>query len=281
MTLTYLPHRAVIEIAGPDASGFLERVLTNAIATQPKGETRYTSLLTPQGKVIVDFLIVRVANESTPHFFLDVPASEAEALKKRLTMFRLRSDAAITLRDDLSVWHGSEKAEASDDIVCVLHDPRHQAAGFRVLRTRSERLGGVELDDWHQARIQMGLAEFGFDFGAAEVFPSDINMDVLGGIDLKKGCFVGQEVVSRMHRRGNIRKRTAILHGDNLTPGADVLAPTSLGKITSAAAGTALARLRLDRLAKADGQALSANDKPVTVKKTDWLQTEIEAFIQP
>ena len=279
MTQTLLPHRAVLEISGTDTLTFLERVLTNEIALQPAGETRYTALLTPQGKVLVDFMVKRVPDDPAPHVFLDVPASEAEVLKKRLTMFRLRADAAITMRDDLAVWH-SQSEIADEDVICVLRDPRHQAAGHRLLRSEGAGTGDVDLGHWHTERIRMGLAEYGFDHSAGTVFPSDINMDMSGGIDLKKGCFIGQEVVSRMHRRGKIRRRTVMISGTGeLQISSRLESPTAglVGEITSTAGSTALARIRLDRLARAEssGERILAGNTAITIEKPDWLQQEI------
>ncbi|MEE9380932.1 MAG: folate-binding protein [Hyphomonadaceae bacterium] len=287
MTQTLLSHRAVIEIAGPDAPVFLERVLTNEVAGHPTGETRYTALLTPQGKVLVDFLIHRVTDETAPHFFLDIPASEAEALTKRLKMFRLRADAVITSRDDLCVWHSEDVPSASNDAICTMRDPRHEHAGFRTLRARSDSGTApyANLAVWNAARIIIGLPEFGSDFETAKVFPADINMDLLGGIDFKKGCFVGQEVVSRMHRRGKVRKRTLLIRGAETLATASVLNGSNagrIGEVTSSAGNLALVRVRIDRLGKAEaaGETFTVDDAPVTFEKPDWLQSEIAALME-
>ncbi len=266
--LAALPRRAALSLTGPDTLPLLERLVTNKTSDWPPGQARYGALLTPQGKVIADFIALRTGDG----VLLDVSADYCETLARRLAMFRLRSDVQIAPRDDLAITLARAPFDGG------FADPRSPDMPYRMFARATD----LPDADWYDAiRIASGVPEQGEDFGGAEVFPAEINMDRLGGVDLKKGCFVGQEVVSRMHRRGNIRKRTLVLHGRELTPGTDILAPAPLGTITSAAADLALARVRLDRLAKADGQALSASDKPVTVKKTDWLQTEIEAFIQP
>jgi len=173
---------------------------------------------------------------------LNVAAVAAEDLAKRLKMFRLRADVQIDIGEEAPALYRDEAR-----------------------------------------RIMAGRPIQGVDFGAAEIFPSDINMDRLGGVALNKGCFVGQEVVSRMHRRGNIRRRTVVLLGENLEVGGDVRAGgNSLGQVTSVDQKCALARLRIDRLARAeaDGLALSVNDIPVTVEKSDWLQEEMASFLK-
>ena len=102
-------------------------------------------------------------------------------------------------------------------------------------------------------------------------------MDILGGVALDKGCFVGQEVVSRMHRRGKTRKRTLIVRGEGLKPGSDVRAAAPVGTITSTTGDLALAVVRIDRMAAAD--TLTVNDNPVSIEKPDWLQGEIDALL--
>ena len=135
--------------------------------------------------------------------------------------------------------------------------------------------------EWDAIRIPAGVAEWGSDFVGAEVFPWEINMDRQGGVDLKKGCFVGQEVVSRTHRRGKLRKRTVVIEGKNLKSGQEVTAGAPVGEITSATVTHALARLRTDRLAKAlqAGETLSVDGQPVQHIKTDWLEEELAASL--
>ena len=136
--------------------------------------------------------------------------------------------------------------------------------------------------DWAANRIAAGVPEWGSDYRAAEVFPTDINMDAMGGIDYKKGCFVGQEVASRMKRRGKIRKRTLIVHGTGLTAGSDILAGAPVGTVTSAAGEAGLALVRTDRLQKAlaDGTELTCNDAPVRFELQDWAEAELAALAE-
>lgn len=133
----------------------------------------------------------------------------------------------------------------------------------------------------HTARIAEGLPAFGADFDTGEVFPTDVNLDIRGGIDYKKGCFVGQEVVSRMKRRGKIRKRSVVLTGAGLETGAPIMAGAKrLGYVTSASDTNALAVLRIDHLSDALGgqTPLTCHDMPVTAHLTNWLSAEMEAL---
>lgn len=257
---TPLPDRAVLALAGPDTLAFLERVVTCNTADWAPGEARHGALLTPQGKVIADFLALR----DEAGVLLDVARGALADLQKRLTLYRLRSDVAIAPREDLTVITG--KGALPENAAQAFEDPRHEGAPLRAFTSEPLAPDEAALARWQAGRIAAGLPELGEDFGAAEVFPAEINMDVTGGVDLKKGCFIGQEVVSRMHRRGNIRKRSLVLAADGAEPGAPVLAGDSeIGTVTSAAGGHALARIRIDRLAAAGEAPLTAGGRPASV----------------
>ncbi|MEM7663779.1 MAG: folate-binding protein [Pseudomonadota bacterium] len=230
-----LPYSATLLLEGPDTIELLDRTLTCAIGNLETGASRPGALLTPQGKIIADFLLTRTEGGCA----LTVHPEAIDALEKRLKLFRLRAKVDISRED------------------------------------------GSPADIDHAARIAAGQPCFGHDFADADVFPTDVNLDLFGGVDYKKGCFVGQEVVSRMYRRGKIRKRTVVLNGNNLETGMDVRAGNKLlGKITSASESNALAILRIDNLAKAFEAVtdIEAGGKAVSVVRPDWLNEEITAL---
>lgn len=284
--LVLLPHRAVLTLRGPDTMALLERLVTNATAEWQAGETRYGALLTPQGKIIADFLALRVADG----VWLDVAKDHAADLAKRFKMFRLRSAVEIHVREDLSVF---ASLAASADLPGVMSesaqicsDPRYPDGRLRIMSAAQDLAATGTLTDYHADRIANAVPEQGTDFGAAEVFPSDINMDVLGGVALNKGCFVGQEVVSRMHRRGKIRKRTLrVERPDTLTvqQGDEINAPLAIGNVTSAATGQALAMVRVDRLVAAEqaGNSPTIHETPVTIEKPAWLAAALAPMEEP
>ncbi len=261
-----LPHRSVLGVHGPDARVFLQNILTLDTVSGPADAHGYGALLTPQGKILSDMILVPDGDG----FLLDVDTSAAADLSRRLSMFRLRSNVVIAARDDLAV---AAFAGAPD--------PRSPLTPHRNIVTRAdlEEPSGADLARYHAARIAAGLAEQGSDFGPAEVFPADINMDLLGGVDFRKGCYVGQEVVSRMKRRSTARRRTLTLTvPDDVAAPAPVLAgDTEIGVVTSTAGGRALARLRIDRLAEADaaGHSVTVGGHPVAVIRPDWLEGEL------
>jgi folate-binding protein YgfZ len=260
------PNRAVLRLSGPDTLSLLERTVTNTVANWQSGEMRYGALLTPQGKIIADFLAVL----SSGDILLDVHEDAAADLEKRLKMFRLRADVTIERAEDLCVVTGDWA------------DVRSAELPPRQIVSVDAAVGPLLPGAWHAARLNAGIPEWGSDYRAAEVFPTDINMDILGGIDYRKGCFVGQEVASRMKRKGTIRKRTLRVQGPGLTVGADITANTMIGTVTSCDGENGLALIRLDRLAAQalEGAETTCNDQPVRVisDPDDWVTHEIGAF---
>lgn len=247
-----LSFRAVISVEGPETRDFLQRVLTLDFSTLDTGAIRPAALLTPQGKVVADILVHGVEGG----VFLDVYGEAADALVKRLSMYRLRAKATLARREDLAVMAGEGAA-----------DPRHADLPPRAVVPADEAPASEGDRAQDAAEIALGVPAFGRDYGEAEVFPTDVNLDLYGGIGWKKGCFVGQEVVSRMKRRGTIRKRSLGLafDGDAPVAGTPVMAgETPLGEITSSAGGTAIARLRLDRL-EGHEDAVTADGKPARI----------------
>lgn len=261
-----LPRRTLIRLTGPDTLALLERTVTSPVKDWHEGETRYGALLTPQGKVVTDFL----ARRTHEGVLLDVHEDAAEDLIKRLKMFRLRAAVEICLDDTFVVVTCKE----GDD------DPRSLKLWWRDYVPAMEAGEAVPEANWRANRIAAGVPEWGEDYRANEVFPTDINMDVMGGVDYRKGCFVGQEVASRMKRRGKIRKRTLVVRGSALEVGADILAATPVGMVTSAQGEAGLALIRTDRLAKAlaEGGALTCNGQPLQVDLPDWAKKEIDTL---
>ena len=260
-----LPNRAIIRLTGPDMLHLLGRTVTHSVDNWQTGEMRYGALLTPQGKGIADYL----AMLALENIYIDVHAEAADDLEKRLKMFRMRNDVAIDRLTGDVVTEGS------------WIDVRSPQLPHRAITPVG--VSGIDMPagEWHAARIAAGVPEWGADYRAAEVFPTDINMDMMHGIDYKKGCFVGQEVASRMKRKGKIRKRTVKVSGETLEAGMDILAEAPIGTVTSVAGTNGLALIRTDRLAKAeqDGKSFTCSGAPVSFDLTDWQRAEIDAHL--
>lgn len=262
-----LSHRTIISVTGADAPAFLNNIVTASTLGLETDAYRYGALLTPQGKVVADMLIAQAGDA----ILLDCASIAAATVLKRLTLMKLRAQVTVALRDDLAVhaFAGSP-------------DPRNAKAPRRLIAAAADATSDAAA--YHAARIAAGLPEQGADFGMDEVFPADINMDLLGGVDFRKGCFVGQEVVSRMKRRGTARRRTLRVRAAN-----DVAGPVAIladgfevGLLTSFSGGEGLARVRIDRLAEAEtaGHAIEANGVPLAFDKPDWLAGELAALAE-
>ncbi len=235
-------HRAPALVAGPDARAFLDGLLT--VDCPQTGAWAFGAWLTPQGKILQDLFVFAVADDA---FVLDANAEQRDALLKRLAMFKLRAQVDVGPSDGFAVVEGDEAFDADH---CA-PDPRGPAFGFRGLTSP-----GAAADLAERATVEhlrRGAPELGLDYAPQSQFPTDVNHDLLNGVAYDKGCFVGQEVVSRMKRRGSIRKRTLIIEGPSkaLAPGARVEASFPLGEVLSAHDGVGLAVIRTDRWAEA------------------------------
>ena len=259
-----LNDRRLLQVSGSEAASFLNRVLTNNTETLDVGTCQFGALLTPQGKIIADLFLWR-----TEHvLFLDVHESIADTLKKRLTMLKLRADVSIAVKDDLFVAVSSDEPE---NAYISTNDPRAGSVWRSLVSNTPSSQDGA----WDIIRFEHALPELGRDFGSQEVFPADVNMDAIGGIDYKKGCFVGQEVASRMKRKTEVRKRTCrITSSEPIEVGSDIVGgTTTIGSVMNFADGQGLALIRLDRLAKADANTRSAGDTetPIAVHIPSYL----------
>ena len=250
MSSTLLRDRAIICVTGEDAEALLNRLFTNSMLDMAGGSARYAALLSPQGKLLFDFLVYR--HEAA--FWIDCRRDQAADLAKKLNMFRLRAKATIQVRDDLAVaasWGGS-RPEAPGP---MFRDPRHEALGERVVGSPDRLAGfGEDPEEYRAHRMALGVPDGGTDWPYGDTFVHDANLDLLHGVDFDKGCYVGQEVVSRVHHRGSARKRIVRVHfhGDPPAVGAELMAgDTRLGQIMSVLSRDGLAAVRIDRLADA------------------------------
>lgn len=271
MKAAFLPDRGVVKLNGDDARQFLNNLVTAELAGLRPGTARFAALLTPQGKIIADFLVTEAPPGHGGGLLLDCPKALADQLATKLGFYKLRAKVTVeNLTGQLGVlaaWDG--KPQMMPDL--AFPDPRNPDLGFRVLvpEELSAKLAGVlgaELvaaDNYEQQRIVCGVPKGGADFIYGDAFPHETNMDRLHGVDFDKGCYVGQEVVSRMQHRGTARTRTVRLLVDGPSPeaGTGVISDgKTVGTIGSSREGHALGLLRLDKVSDAltRGATLSA-----------------------
>ncbi|MFG1303348.1 folate-binding protein YgfZ [Xanthobacter autotrophicus] len=277
MPVVYLTDRVLIRATGPEASKFLHGVITCNVQTMAKGDSRYGALLTPQGKIISDFLFYAEGEDA---FLFDVPAERAEDLLKRLTFHRLRAKVTFAKADDLAV--AAVFGEAGEVPEGALYpDPRLAALGQRlVLPLAAAQALSSDAAPYEAHRIALGIPKGGPDFAYGDTFPHEADMDQLGGVDFKKGCYVGQEVVSRMEHRSTPRNRLVeVLFDTPLATGQEITAgDKSVGQVLSVTDGRGIATVRLDRAndAKTDGVPLLAGEVPVELRRPDWAVFSME-----
>jgi hypothetical protein len=263
-----LEDRAVIALSGAEARGFLQGLITNDVERLAPGKALYAALLTPQGKILFDFLIV----EGDGALLLDCAADSRDALLKRLLTYRLRAKVGIEARDQLVVLAGLPDPKAGISFI----DPRLAALGHRTIGARAEMPAADDgAAQYRIQRLDLGVPE-GADFGGDRMFALDAGLDELHAISFDKGCYVGQELTARMKHRGIARKRllpVQSLDGSAL-PGSDTPLNADgreIAEITTTYGSRGFALVRLDRLEEAGSAAIDAGGVNVGVIKPSWL----------
>lgn len=228
--------RSILKISGDGVTDWISGLITNSLT----GAINFAALLTPQGKIIADFFVIQDGDD----WLIDVADKYAVSLQKRLSMYKLRAPITIEETDmqTYAAWDG-QGDEGFDD-------PRHPALGRRIY-------GHLECEgeqaDYDARRLFLGIPDSAFDFDTAEVFPANANMDRLHGVDFKKGCFVGQEVVSRMYRKTEVKKRMRGFRYDDILDGDKITAAERVaGDILHHRNGLGMAMIRQDRLPEDD-----------------------------
>ncbi len=284
MKAAFLPDRGVVKVSGEGARDFLNGLVTTDVALLRPGLGRFAALLTPQGKIIVDFLITEAPSGHGGGFLFDCPRALAQALADKLGFYKLRAKVTVENLSDnfgvLAAWDGNPSV--TPDLAFA--DPRDAALGWRILvpeqlAQKVADLIGADLVDstaYDAHRIATGVPRGDLDFMYGDAFPHETNMDRLHGVDFDKGCYVGQEVVSRMQHRGTARTRTIriMIDGPAPEPGATILAGDKpVGNMGSTAGHSGLALIRIDRAADAiaAGIPLTAGGIAIRVAEPDEL----------
>lgn len=241
-----MPERTVLAIGGEDRQSFLQGLVTNDIASSTDSIV-YTALLTPQGKYVADFFVIH----EDDRLLIDVATSHMQVLGQKLSMYRLRSAVTIEMTD-LVVSRGTGPAPDG-----AYSDPRHPAMGWRAY-------GPADIGDdtdWDALRVEHMIPETGIEL-TEDTYILEAGFEALHGVDFKKGCFVGQEIVARMKHKTTLRKGLAqvgiVGHAET---GADITADGKpAGTLYTVSADRGLAFLRFDR---AEGE-MQAGDATLT-----------------
>jgi folate-binding protein YgfZ len=270
-----LDDRAVIALSGPEARDFLQGLVTNDIVGGlAPGGGLYTALLSPQGKILFDFLVT----EGEGALLLDVARGSSEALLKKLKMYRLRARIEIEARPQLGVYlnlkgHPDNRPTTYADRAISFADPRLAALGIRSIGAVAEMPANLsDPHQYHQMRLDLGVPEAG-DFGFEKIFALDAGLEELNGVSFTKGCYIGQELTSRMKHRATARKRILTVTADGPLPAAGTAirrGDTEIGELVSNHGTRGFALVRLDRLDEAQGET-RAGEIVVALKRPAWL----------
>ncbi len=285
MKAALLPDRGVVKVAGDDARNFLHGLVTADILKLAPEAARFCALLSPQGKIIADFFIAEAPAQDGGGFFLDLPRTLVKPVVDKLNLYKLR---ARVLVEDLSevlgilaAWDG----QGTTSVGLCYADPRLPALGLRVMlpphraADAAAELAAVIVGsgEYDAHRIALGIPRGSVDFSYNDAFPHEADMDQLGGVDFAKGCYVGQEVVSRMEHRGIARTRALPVRYDGAAPAAGVAVMAGerqVGTMGSSAEGRGIALVRLDRVVDAlsRGELLLAGGVAIRLSKPDWAR---------
>ena len=294
-----LDDRAVLALAGPDTLTLLQGIVTNDVEPARTGRAVFAALLTPQGRYLHDFILV----PADGRFLIDCERARIDDLKRRLTMYRLRAKVTIEdASDSIAVFavFGDDVAAAlklgesppevmpfAGGVACV--DPRLARLGARALLPRESGAAALQQAgfaaathvDYERHRRSLGIAEGG-EIGVDRTLALEAGLDALNGVSFAKGCYIGQEVTSRMHNRKLVRKRIVPVTVDGPPPAAGTpvrLGESEAGSVCAAGNGVGLALLRLESLADAakNGAPLTAGEATLVPRKAAWLGLPEEA----
>lgn len=255
-----LADRAFLQVTGNDAAEFLQGQISNDIDLLKNQSAIHALILTPQGKILADLFIYNFETG----YLLDLHTSVSDWLLKRFNMFKLRSDVNFTnVSDQLHINISQTPLDAS---LLSANDPRTT----NITRNISKLpLKQTYADAYHHYMATQAIIEFGTNYQASEHFPQDLWFDKLGSISFTKGCYVGQEVVSRMRHKSDARKRLLPLHAQNQHQKTDkvLLNDKAVGEVICQIDNTVLAMMRMDKLTP-ETTKLDA----LTITRPEWIQ---------
>lgn len=280
-----LPSRGVFRVTGSDTSHWLQDLVTNDIDRLETEAALYAALLSPQGKILFDFIVYGAPDGNGGGVLIDCEAAALDALVKRLSMYRLRSNVKLTPEPDLGVISSCTPLDAALAFVEVAaRDPRLEKLGYRMIGDRDRMQAEYEAqghrvdgeDVYRDYLLELGVPNGAADFAPGKAYPLESNFEELSGVSFSKGCFIGQEVIARMKHKTELRKRVLPVSVDDdvLVVGADIRAGSAkAGTILSSSGNKGLALVRLEEWqeAREANVSLEADGALVSVSVPDWL----------
>ncbi len=287
-----LPDRGIVVVEGPDATEFLQDLVTNDVELERLGDAVFAALLTPQGRILFDFFVIRRGKQD---YWLDCAKAQAADLVKRLSVYKLRAKITIADRSDtlmvVARWGECAAVQNTEDIAAYT-DPRYAALGSRFIAGAGDaehlaaQLGASHAGEaaYEAHRVALAVPQGGLDYVYGEALPHDVGLDELHGVDFEKGCYVGQEVVSRMHHLGTPKTRLAAVElaevpgGGAPQPGCEIVASDlPVGRLGSVIGTKGIAIVRLDRAAEALSQEVPfcAGGAVLTLRQPPWASYRV------
>ena len=245
--LQLLKDRVVLKLSGADRIKFLQGVITKNCSNLTVNIFFYSLMLTPQGKYLYDFFIVNSDNS----VYFDIAEELCDEFVKRINIYKLRSDIAIDLCPELSVAVTETTGAMDEEFLFASEDPRSDKIGTRIIANQEviNKLITADHNFYHTSRIKNLIPEGFYDMIQNSSFPLEYGFDHIGAIDFDKGCYVGQEVITRTHFRGTIRKKLFLLISENPFPkkGEEIFFQNKRIGITASSSGNmGLALLRIE-----------------------------------
>ena len=243
-------NRCIISLSGDRVSEWLENLITNNLSS----DISFSALLTPQGKIISDFFITK----SHEKLIIDAPKKNKEVLIKRLNIYKLRAPVIIEDITEIMNVYALWDIKNSPGLT----DPRKIALGTRLLTTDYLETDG----DYDTHRLSLGIVDSEWDFETGTTFPANSNMDLMNGVDFRKGCFVGQEVVSRMKRMTDVKKRMRSVElTKEATAGDKIICEGRVvGNLVHVNKKYAMAVIRFDRLKNSE-KLITVNNEKINI----------------
>ncbi len=282
----WLEDRGVIAVEGPDARSFLQGIVSNDVTKVKSDQALWSAFLTPQGKYLYDFFLL----EHEGALLLDCEVARLGDLLRRLKLYKLRSKVDVSDVSDAwrvaAVWGadaaarlglpaGAGKVVSSGSRLAFV-DPRHAAMGARLLQPVSAAppdLPAGDRSDWEALRIRLGLPDGSRDMEVDKAILLENGFDELGGVDWKKGCFMGQELTARTKYRGLVKKRLLPIEKDTeFSEESHTVEQEgrAVGELRSRNGRQALALLRLQALE--NEAAMTVEGEEIRVALPEWIE---------
>ncbi len=279
MPIVHLDNRALIDLSGPEAEHFLQNIVTTDLTGLGESQALPGALLAPQGKILFDFLVSRRGKEGLR---LECRDDITDDFVRRLMLYRLRAKVGIDKQDQhvVAVEWQRDSTPSSDDSISPekrngVRDRRFSGAIVKRYYDAPLPPADASAAEWTAFRVGEGIAESGADYVLGDAFPHDVLLDQTGGVGFRKGCYIGQEVVSRMQHRGTARRRVLIARSTAPLPasGSEItVSGRPIGTLGSMAGTTGLAIARIDHVKDAidSGTPILAGNTAVTLSIPPW-----------